>query len=246
MHLDVVDEVGGVRVGLALELVDILVLPVHLLEGVPLLLVHLEFLDLLLGDEVHEEVEDVGVGDAVADVVALQSPPPVLLGVLPGPVGQFDDEQFAGLAEQHRGLGTDHPDVFVGLHNLLDACQRETVALEEAFRGVFFSGHYFLLELFELLLELLIHVVVADQEGFADDPLLALALQLLAVYVLDVLECLDEGIGIINLLTIHGVLYLYLYISFINSPRYLACWAAPSISSQYNPTPINNDSPLRL
>ena len=95
MHLDIVlheVEVGRLGEMVAVEMVDVHVLSVHLLESVPLLLVHLEFLDLFLGNEVHEEVEDVGVGDAVADVVALESASPVLLGVLPGPVGQLDDE----------------------------------------------------------------------------------------------------------------------------------------------------------
>ena len=87
-------------------------------------------LGLLAGHDVDEEVEDVGARDGRGDVVPLQGAALVLLGVQPGPDGELEDEELAGLGEQHGRLGGDHAHVLVGLHDLLDPGQRQLVVLE--------------------------------------------------------------------------------------------------------------------
>ena len=45
-------------------------------------------------------------------------------------MGELEDEHLAGPGEHDGGLGGDHADVLVGLHDLLDAGEREVVVLE--------------------------------------------------------------------------------------------------------------------
>jgi hypothetical protein len=87
-------------------------------------------LGLLAGHDVDEEIEDVGARDGRGDVVALQGAALVLLGMEPGADSELEDEEFAGLGEQHGRLGGDHAHVLVGLHDLLDPGQRQLVVLE--------------------------------------------------------------------------------------------------------------------
>jgi len=87
-------------------------------------------LDLVAGDDVDEDVENVGASDGGGDVVLLEGAALVLVGVEPGADGELEDEELAGLGEEDGGLGGDHADVLVGLHDLLDAGQGELVVLE--------------------------------------------------------------------------------------------------------------------
>lgn len=48
----------------------------------------------------------------------------------PGADGEFEDEELAGFGKEDRGLGGDHADILVGLHDLLDAGEGELVVLE--------------------------------------------------------------------------------------------------------------------
>ncbi|KAK9113434.1 hypothetical protein Syun_020231 [Stephania yunnanensis] len=87
-------------------------------------------LDVVAGDDVDEEVEDVGAGDGGGDVVLLEGAALVLLGVEPGSDGEFEDEELACLGEEDGGFGGDHADVFIGFHDLLDAGEGELVVPE--------------------------------------------------------------------------------------------------------------------
>lgn len=67
----------------------------------------------------------------------LKSAPLGIEGERPRAIGQLHDEYLAGLGEQDWRLGGDHlasahgySDILVGLHDLLDAGERQTVVLE--------------------------------------------------------------------------------------------------------------------
>lgn len=82
-------------------------------------------------DDINQEIEHVGPGDGRGDVIPLQRPPLVLLGMPPGAERELEHEGLAGAGEEDRGLGGDHPDVLVGLHDLLrEAKEREREASE--------------------------------------------------------------------------------------------------------------------
>lgn len=87
-------------------------------------------LGLVAGHDVDEEVEDLGAGDGGGDVGLLERAALVLLGVRPAAVGELEDEHLARPGEHDGGLGGDHADVLVGLHDLLDAGEGEVVVLE--------------------------------------------------------------------------------------------------------------------
>jgi hypothetical protein len=80
-------------------------------------------------DNVDEEVEHVRLAQRGGDVTALQSTALVLLGVDPGAHGELGDEGLAGFGEDDRRFGGDHLDFWVGLHDLLDARERQLVDL---------------------------------------------------------------------------------------------------------------------
>jgi len=88
------------------------------------------FLGLVPRHDVDEEVEDLGARDGGGDVGLLQGAALVLLGVRPAAVGELEDEHLAGAGEDDGRLGGDHAHVLVGLHDLLDAGQRQVVVLE--------------------------------------------------------------------------------------------------------------------
>mmetsp|Transcript_5615 Transcript_5615/g.25309 ORF Transcript_5615/g.25309 Transcript_5615/m.25309 type:complete len:324 (+) Transcript_5615:1180-2151(+) len=119
--------------------------------------VHAVLLEVITRDDVDEKVEDVRLGDGGGDVVALERPPLVLLAVDPRTECELQDEHLARLCEQHRRLRRYHPDVLVGLHDLLDPRQRELVVLEVA--AALNLLHLLLPEHAELLLVLLVDVM---------------------------------------------------------------------------------------
>jgi hypothetical protein len=87
-------------------------------------------LSLVPRHDVDEEIEDLGARDGGGDVGFLQRAALVLLGVRPAAVGELEDEHLAGAGEDDGRLGGDHADVLVGLHDLLDAGERQVVVLE--------------------------------------------------------------------------------------------------------------------
>lgn len=60
-------------------------------------------LELLPRDDVHEEVEDVRLGDGAGDVAALEGAPLVLLGVGPGAEGELQVGRWGGGAGAESG-----------------------------------------------------------------------------------------------------------------------------------------------
>jgi len=76
------------------------------------------------GDDVNQKVEHIGLCESGCDVGTLKSTALVLLGVNPCPHGQLCDEDVATLCEQDWGLGRYHLDLWIGLHDFLDARQR--------------------------------------------------------------------------------------------------------------------------
>ncbi|KAH0450602.1 hypothetical protein IEQ34_021294 [Dendrobium chrysotoxum] len=54
----------------------------------------------------------------------------VLFSMGPGPMGEFKNEHFTCPSKDHRGLGCDHPNILISLHNLLDPSKREAMILE--------------------------------------------------------------------------------------------------------------------
>ena len=89
------------------------------------------FVPILLGDYVHQEIEQFGVVNALRNVTPLQRAPFGLFGVVPRAIAQFRDEDLAGFREQSRGLCTDHPHVFIGFHYFFHSGKREEVIFEE-------------------------------------------------------------------------------------------------------------------
>lgn len=80
-------------------------------------------------DDIDQEVEHVRLAQSSSNIATLQSTALVLLGVNPGAHGELGDEGLAGFGEDYRRLGGDHLDFGVGLHDLLDARERELVDL---------------------------------------------------------------------------------------------------------------------
>ena len=115
-------------------------------------------------DDVDKEVKDVGFLNGGGDVASLQGASLSLLGLGPGAMRELEDEHLAGLCEEDGGLGGDHADVLVGLHDLLDACEREEMVLEVG--GLLDLGHLLEPELAELGREFL-EVVLLLQLGLA-------------------------------------------------------------------------------
>ena len=56
------------------------------------------------------------------------------------PNRQLEDEELAGLGEDDGGLGGDHPDVLVGLHDPLDSREGEVVVVLELLLGADLKG----------------------------------------------------------------------------------------------------------
>lgn len=84
---------------------------------------------LFAGDNVDQEVEHVGLGESGGDVGALEGSALILFGVDPGAHGQLSDEDITTLGEEDGGLGGDHLDFGVSLHDLLDAREGQLVDL---------------------------------------------------------------------------------------------------------------------
>ena len=84
---------------------------------------------LLAGDDVDEEVKHVGLGERGSNVRPLQRPPLVLLCVDPCAHRELGDEDVAPLGEEDGRFGRDHLDVWVCLHDLLDARQWQLMDL---------------------------------------------------------------------------------------------------------------------
>jgi hypothetical protein len=80
-------------------------------------------------NDIDEEVEHVRLAQRGGNVTTLQSAALVLLGVDPGAHGELGDESLAGFGEDYRRFGGDHLDFWVGLHDFLDARERQLVDL---------------------------------------------------------------------------------------------------------------------
>mmetsp|Transcript_1268 Transcript_1268/g.4573 ORF Transcript_1268/g.4573 Transcript_1268/m.4573 type:complete len:238 (-) Transcript_1268:7-720(-) len=84
---------------------------------------------LLLADGFDEEVKVLRVVDGRDDVLFLQRLALRLLREDPGPQRQLQDEELARFGEEDGRFGGDHADVLVGLHDPLDARQREVIVV---------------------------------------------------------------------------------------------------------------------
>lgn len=84
---------------------------------------------LLARYDVDQEVEHVTLGQGRGNVGSLQCPALVLFGMDPGAHGELGDEYVASLGEEDGGLSRDHLHLRVGLHDLLDAGERQLVYL---------------------------------------------------------------------------------------------------------------------
>ena len=78
---------------------------------------------------IDEEVEHVRLAQSGGYITPLQGTTLVLLGVDPGAHGELGDEGLASLGEYDGRLSRDHLNFRVGLHDLLDARERELVDL---------------------------------------------------------------------------------------------------------------------
>lgn len=78
---------------------------------------------------IDEEVEHVRLAQSGGDIAPLQSATLVLLRVDPRAHGELGDKGLACLGEYDGRFGRDHLDFRVGLHDLLDARERELVDL---------------------------------------------------------------------------------------------------------------------
>ena len=78
---------------------------------------------------IDEEVEHVRFAQSGGDIAPLQSATLVLFCVDPRAHGELGDKGLACLGEYDGRLGRDHLDFRVGLHDLLDARERELVDL---------------------------------------------------------------------------------------------------------------------
>lgn len=88
-------------------------------------------------NHIDQKVEDVSLLDGFPHVLFLQGTPLVQLRIIPGADAQVQDEQFASLGKEHWSFGRNHADVFVRLHDALDAGQWQVVVvLEIVFRLV--------------------------------------------------------------------------------------------------------------
>merc|ERR1719502_1684219 len=88
------------------------------------------FFGLLPGHDVEQKVENVRLRDSGRDVVPLQGSPLALLRVHPRPQRELQNEELAGLGEEHRCLRANHAHVLVRLHDFLDPRQRKLVVLK--------------------------------------------------------------------------------------------------------------------
>lgn len=79
--------------------------------------------------DIDEEVEHVGLAERGCYVTALQGATFVLLRMDPRTHGELGDEGLARFGEDYGCLSRDHLDFGVGLHDLLDARERELVDL---------------------------------------------------------------------------------------------------------------------
>ena len=78
-------------------------------------------------NNVDQEIEHVGFGQSRSNVGALERSPFVLFGVDPRAHRQLGDEDVAALGEQNRSFGRYHLDLWVRLHDFLNASQGELV-----------------------------------------------------------------------------------------------------------------------
>lgn len=95
---------------------------------------HLSLLDLLghmlVGYGIQEEIVDLRVHYCRTYVVPLQRLPIIFGGIIISLVSHLDDEHFAGLGKENRGLSGDHADVLIGLHDFLDSRKGQFLILE--------------------------------------------------------------------------------------------------------------------
>ena len=82
---------------------------------------------LLTRDDVDEEIKHVRLGQRGSDVGPLKGASFVLLSVDPSTHGELGDEDVAAFGEEYGRLRRNHLDLWVGLHDLLDARERELV-----------------------------------------------------------------------------------------------------------------------
>ena len=68
----------------------------------------LEGLKLLVGNDIDQEVKNLGVVDTGVNVALLEGSALAIQREGPRAVGQFNNEHFAGLGKQNRRLGGNH------------------------------------------------------------------------------------------------------------------------------------------
>ena len=95
---------------------------------------HLGLLDLLghmlVGYGIQEEIVDLRVHYCRTYVVPLQRLSVIFGGIIIGLVSHLDDEHFACLGKENRGLSGDHADILIGLHDFLDSRKGKFLILE--------------------------------------------------------------------------------------------------------------------
>ena len=95
---------------------------------------HLSLLDLLghmlVGYGIQEEIVYLRVHNCRTYVVPLQRLPVIFGGIIIRLVCHLDDEHFACLGKENRGLSGDHADILVGLHDFLDSRKGQFLILE--------------------------------------------------------------------------------------------------------------------
>mmetsp|Transcript_48 Transcript_48/g.79 ORF Transcript_48/g.79 Transcript_48/m.79 type:complete len:222 (-) Transcript_48:26-691(-) len=87
-------------------------------------------LQIVVRNNIHQKVKNVRFRDGGRNIVTLQGSPLVLLGMAPGPQRQLQNKHLARLGEHHGRLRSNHANLLVGLHDLLDAGQRKHVVIE--------------------------------------------------------------------------------------------------------------------
>ncbi|GER36303.1 ribosomal RNA large subunit methyltransferaseK/L [Striga asiatica] len=87
-------------------------------------------LDFIPRHNINQKIKYVGARDSSGDVILLERAALVLLRVEPRSHGELEYEELARLGEEYWGLCRYHAHVLVGLHDLLDAGQRELVIFE--------------------------------------------------------------------------------------------------------------------
>ncbi|GER51803.1 ribosomal RNA large subunit methyltransferaseK/L [Striga asiatica] len=87
-------------------------------------------LDFIPRHNIHKKIKYVGASDGGRYVILLEGTALVLFRVEPRSHGELEYEKLARLGEEYRGLRRYHAHVLVGLHDFLNAGQRELVVFE--------------------------------------------------------------------------------------------------------------------